>query len=130
MTLSALFRSIPASFNGFWGLAEMSGPGNPGDRWGLFASGTTQWHNDPFPDSVRLNGTPLVSPFDMGTVTDWMVVTWLTHLPDIARTRSLFQLQDVIFGNCDAIAMCMYDGVPTAPQIAQVEAFYTSLIPT
>jgi hypothetical protein len=130
VTLSALFRSVPGAFSGFWGLAEMSGSGNPEDRWGLFAAGTTQWHSDPFPASVRLNGVALASPFNMGTITDWMVVTWVTNDPTESRTRSLFQLQDVIFGNCEAIAMCMYSGTPSMADILTVESFYSSITPS
>lgn len=131
-TYSVLLRSRSPNFNGFWSPIDKSYNATTDDRWGLFAQGTTQFHNDPFPQSVRLNGTPLASPFNLGDITEWMILTVKTAAPTLGASgdHGIAQFGQAYFGDCDYIAALIFDDEnPSAEDIEKTESYLSTLVP-
>lgn len=128
ITYTCLLRSKVSAWNTFWSPVDQVA-GSPGDRYGLFSAGSTTWHNDPFPLSVRRDGVDLTSPFNMVPIEDWMVTTVVSNTSSIDVARAIFQLESNFFGNAELIAFFIYDGSPTNSQRNTVEAFYETLKP-
>jgi hypothetical protein len=126
---TVLMRSKVTPFNTFYAPIDTVASVPLNEYWGFFQGGTTEFFAAALPSSVRLNGSSLASPFNVAPVTDWMVLTIVTMDAVADHPKWLFRLEGSQFGNCEAIAMFMYDGIPADADRDTVEAFYTTLIP-
>jgi len=123
-----LVRSSTPTWNTFWSALDSDSVRRAG---GLFAGGSTQWHDDPLPQSVHKNGVSLSPNFDMGDIQSFMqlsVVPNATTTPDTATSLFIFSGDDqTFFGRGDAVSIIIPVNVLTGGDLAKVEAYQTSL---
>ncbi len=133
VTYVALFRCKTPTYGSYWSLLEgLTDIGLDG-RWGLFQIGDTSWHQNPAPSpaSVRENGVAVTLPYaSQNALTDWRVMTVVTRNSPNNTLRSIGQTESNYFGHFEIIALAVFDGVPTTPQIEAVESHFQSLKPS
>jgi hypothetical protein len=128
MQYFAVFRSIAATFNAYWGLIDNGGTDNGSTRMGFFESGQTYFHSNPYPDGVRKNGVVLAAPFDCAPISTAMVIA-VRPCTDggggtLANwTRGIGCIGNLGFGNFTLAELVAFNAVQSAENTAAIEQY-------
>jgi hypothetical protein len=112
-----VFKSMTATFS--YG----SVLGSPDSRPFLFESGQTYFHWSPFPTAVWSNGSALSSPYNLGTITDYKVVTINTYNPSSARSYRIGRSDATFYGNLEVAEIMGYSSDNSSDVRSDVEAY-------
>jgi len=131
ISYSFIFRSVTPLANSYWSLIDSLNNLGLGSaaRWGCFALGSTAWHNDVYPASVRRNAVDLSSPFPMTPMDAWQVATVKTNTPSESKPRGIGQLDKDHYGNFECHFFFLHSPTNTLAQINTVDAYANTIIP-
>lgn len=130
ITYSVLLKSNAPTWSSYGSpLDRTVDDGTSASRWGLFGGGSTAWWNDPAPSAVSKNGVPLVAPYNMGTITDWMILTVRTA--DAGANlglRGIGQLEQSYYVSFDLDSLIIHSDADTADVQAYLETKRLALL--
>ncbi|GAB4146262.1 MAG: hypothetical protein OHK0017_06560 [Patescibacteria group bacterium] len=97
-----VFKSNTTNSSTYGGIIEnSSSAGCCTTRMGLFESGQSYFHYNPYPPAVRKNGTSLSSPFNFSPANSAMIMTVNTNNPTLNRNMQLAGLESYYYLNVD-----------------------------
>ncbi len=119
-----VFRSPVTPFQSYGGVLEHSDGYGVTPRMGPFQATGTTFHSNPYPMAVRKNGTDLSIPFDLSSITSFMVMTVDTYSPTSIRNMEIGALDGpYYFNNLDIAEIIGFDHVLSPSERGQVEQY-------
>lgn len=114
-----VFKSVTSTFATYGSVL-----GAQNSRPFIFENGQTYFHGSNYPTEVWKNGTSLSSPFNLGTITNYMALTINTNAPSTSR---IFYIgapdTDSLYGNLEIAEIIGYSAANSDSDRQAIESY-------